>query len=458
MATTTAQKQQSSIKIRLPHPYRTTYHLQASPTTTGADGIRSYFLRQDTTQAVDAESLPEALHDEDILFTQLAAVEADQIDESNNTQWARARRSPAWRIEWKEASRTPTVGQVWLFLYAFFTLHGQVEAFRLRLQGRGADDLSRALLLSMVAIDHPRPVDDAAPPTTTTTTRTDTNTTPTTTPSIDNNDNNDTLLVLRSAFWQGCASPLGSRPIWLPSWPSANLVPHLEYTIDATQSTYLRHPRRSPKPEPGSVVYSRYIPSLDEHFSLTALDYRNPSHLALFHRWQNDPRVAKGWLESGSLEHHRNYLRALDQDPHIITVLGNFDDVPFAYFEIYWAKEDRMGMHYPAADFDRGRHSLVGEDAFRGAHRVMAWWPSVIHYILLDDHRTENVVGEPRLTGDKVLMYEYMFGLHQDMWMDLPHKRANMVKCSRERFFQLCPFEQHTKHIAGTTFPLPSRL
>ncbi|KAG5978539.1 hypothetical protein E4U55_006078 [Claviceps digitariae] len=450
MATSTLQ-QQESVKIRLPHPYRTTYHLQVCPTRTGPDARRTYFLRQDTTQANEGEPFPEVLHDEGILFTQLEAVEADRIDEANNTQWARARRSPAWRMEWEDKQeKTPTLGQAWLFLYAVFTLHHHVESFRLHLRGPGAPALSTSLLQSMVAIQHPPFIPTNDEPLALDDDDDNTATTNTTTTSE--------LLVLRSAFWQGCASPLGNRPIWLPSWPSANTVPHLEYTIDATQSTYLRHPRRSPKPAPGSLLYSRYIPSLDEHFSLTALDHHNPSHLALFHRWQNDPRVAKGWLESGSLDHHRRYLAALHHDPHVITVLGSFDDVPFAYFEIYWAKEDRMGMHYPAADFDRGRHSLVGEDAFRGAHRVMAWWPSVMHYILLDDHRTENVVGEPRLTGEKVLMYEYMFGLHQDMWIDLPHKRSNLVKCSRERFFQLCPFEQHTKHIAGTTFVFPSRL
>ncbi|KAG6103558.1 hypothetical protein E4U31_002733 [Claviceps sp. LM219 group G6] len=439
------QKHPSSVKIRLPHPYLTTYHLHLAPTPPPTDDSRTYFLRQDEQAVNEGEPFPAVLHDESILFTELGPA-PDVIDEADNTEWARARRSPSWRIDWTASAATPTLGHVWLFLYAFFTMHHHVETFRLRLQGQGTADVTEQLLQSMVAIQHPQRI----------------NSNNSSSLSKSNDDsNNDELLILRSAFWQGCASPLGARPVWLPTsstWPSAQAVPHLDYTIDATQNTFLRHPRRRPKPTPGALLYSRYIPSLDQHFSLTALDYRNPQHLDLFHRWQNDPRVAQGWRESGSLDHHRAYLADLHRDPHVITVLGSFNDVPFAYFEIYWAKEDRMGMHYAAGDFDRGRHSLVGEDAFRGTHRVMAWWPSVMHYIFLDDHRTENVVGEPRLTGAKVLMYEYMFGLHQDQWIDLPHKRSNLVKCSRERFFQICPFEQHTKHIAGTTFTFPSRL
>ncbi|KAG5959894.1 hypothetical protein E4U58_004822 [Claviceps cyperi] len=432
------QKQPSSVKIRLPHPYRTTYHLHLAPTPTPppTDGSRTYFLRQGEQAVDEGEPFPVVLDDESILFTELGPA-PDVMDDADNTEWARARRSPLWRIDWTGNAATPTLGHVWLFLYALFTMHHDVETVRLRLQGQGGADVTEQLLQSMVAMQHPQRNNTC---------------------SNSQDCSNDELLILRSAFWQGCASPLGARPVWLPTWPSAQAVPHLDYTIDATHNTFLRHPRRRPKPTPGALLYSRYIPSLDQHFSLTALDYRNPQHLRLFHQWQNDPRVAQGWRESGSLDHHRAYLARLHRDPHVVTVLGSFNDVPFAYFEIYWAKEDRMGMHYAAADFDRGRHSLVGEDAFRGTHRVMAWWPSVMHYIFLDDHRTENVVGEPRLTGAKVLMYEYMFGLHQDQWIDLPHKRSNLVKCSRERFFQICPFEQHTKHIAGTTFTFPSRL
>ncbi|KAJ5178894.1 hypothetical protein N7492_002104 [Penicillium capsulatum] len=424
--------QLAPVKIRLPHPYLTTYYLE--PSSKSQVGNRLLQLRK--AEEGEAQPFPHALHNNRVYFGAPQPVNPEiAVPASNNTAWARAQRSPSASCVWEGAS-TPTVGQIWLFLYAVFTVQQEIEAFRLQLQGSDAEALAHSLRLSMVAIDHPRPVNNA------------TSFQPT----------HNELLIMRSAFWQGCASPLGSQPIWFPTWNATAAVPHLDYTITATETVHHRHPRRSPKPTPGSLVYSRYIPFLDEHFSLVALDYQNPEHLNLFHTWQNDPRVAQGWKETGTLEQHRDYLRRQHEDPHTLTVLGRFNDTPFSYYEVFWAKEDTIGAHYPSRNFDRGRHTLVGNDAFRGPHRVMAWWPSIIHYCFLDDHRTENIIGEPMSTNDKVHTYDYTFGLHQSQVIDLPHKRASLVKCTRERFFQLCPFNQGSPHIAGTGLAFKPRL
>ena len=99
-----------------------------------------------------------------------------------------------------------------------------------------------------------------------------------------------------------------------------------------------RHPLRPVKPR--GEVYRRFDARLGAWISLRTVQIEDD--LPRFNRWQNNPRVASFWDEQGSLEKHREYLGKLDADPHTLTLIGCFDDQPFAYFEAYWAKEDRI--------------------------------------------------------------------------------------------------------------------
>lgn len=121
-------------------------------------------------------------------------------------------------------------------------------------------------------------------------------------------------------------------------------------------------------------------------------------------------------------------------------------------------QEDHLGAHYAAADFDRGRHSLVGNAAFRGRHRATAWWASLIHYLFLDDSRTMSVVGEPKLENASVLAYDLMTGFSIEKFVDLPHKRSAFMRVGRERFFQLCPLDSQGGWVGGTGIRLPAKL
>lgn len=195
-----------------------------------------------------------------------------------------------------------------------------------------------------------------------------------------------------------------------------------------------RHPLRPLKPR--GEVYRRFDARLGAWISLRTVDI--DLDLARFNRWQNSPRVASFWQEEGSLEQHREYLSKLEADPHTVTLIGCFDDQPFAYFEAYWAKEDRIAPFYDAGDYDRGIHMLVGEENHRGPHKVASWLSALVHYLFLDDPRTQRVVAEPRADNGKMIGYMQGQRFHCEKEFDFPHKRAALMVLGRERFFERC--------------------
>jgi acetyl CoA:N6-hydroxylysine acetyl transferase len=192
-----------------------------------------------------------------------------------------------------------------------------------------------------------------------------------------------------------------------------------------------RHPRRPPKP--AGRVYSRFIPWLSDVVSFRVVDIERD--LALVHRWLNDPRVDAFWNEAGDLDKHRQYLSKLLSDPHMLPLIGCFGERPFGYFELYWAKENRIAPFYDADDHDRGWHVIVGEDEFRGRDFITAWLPSLMHYMFLDDHRTMRIVGEPAAAHLQQLRNLDRAGFARIKNFDFPHKRATLVMLLRERFF-----------------------
>jgi len=202
----------------------------------------------------------------------------------------------------------------------------------------------------------------------------------------------------------------------------------LQYTVTEGQ----RHPLRPPKPT--GVLYRRYIPWLQSSLSIRTVDIG--CDLDRFHRWMNDPAIAEFWNERGSIANHRAYLTKLDTTPHAVSLIVCFDDEPAGYLEAYWAKEDRIGAHYDADNFDRGWHVLIGESRFHGRRYVSAWMPSMSHFLFLQDCRTQKLVIEPRIDNIKMSRSLAKCGYAHIKEIAFPHKRAMLGILWRERFFQ----------------------
>ncbi|KAF1984305.1 aerobactin siderophore biosynthesis protein iucB [Aulographum hederae CBS 113979] len=243
----------------------------------------------------------------------------------------------------------------------------------------------------------------------------------------------------------------------------------------------IRHPIR-PKPmRQGETFYTRYVPSVGQYlsFRVASLSHKPSMHYGpssgttthslsaianplrpnalsdslvptvssssppvttcpcdsdLLHKWMNNDRVAHFWGEAGPASHQEAFLTNNLKSRHSFPVIGCWDGVPFGYFEIYWVKEDVLGKYMggECGDWDRGIHCLVGEQDFRGAHRVRIWLSALVHYCWLADSRTEVVHMEPRVDNEKLLKYCQDVGFYKEREIAFPHKQSNLLKIKRD--------------------------
>ncbi|EDT37934.1 conserved hypothetical protein [Burkholderia ambifaria MEX-5] len=226
------------------------------------------------------------------------------------------------------------------------------------------------------------------------------------------------LTSSRATFWQN------PRP-WLKA-PASGGMP-LRYAITNGH----RHPVRPPSP--AGEIYARTMPQVGMTFSLRTVDI--DEHAQLFSDWMNLDRVAHFWDQRGTRDEHAAYLAERLADPHMHPMIGYFDDTPFGYFEFYWAKEDRLAPFYDAHDYDRGLHLLIGDSRFQSAGKLHAWWSGVLHYMFVDEPRTQRLVGEPRVDHVRHIAYMHRLGFYTLKEFDFPHKRAALTVMERETFF-----------------------
>lgn len=225
-----------------------------------------------------------------------------------------------------------------------------------------------------------------------------------------------TATVYAEMVWQ-------SMKIWLKQTSH----PYPEINIYNGHCEHLVRP-----PKPSGQVYGRFIPWLGGRLTFDVATLDDLPHL---HVWLNKPRIDQFWREAGELAKHRCYLEGKLKDPNVIPMIGKFEDHPFAYFEIYWAKEDLIGTFCNADAFDRGCHLLVGEDDYRGREWFTAWLPSLMHMIFLDDPRTQRIVQEPDALHHKQISNLQKSGFNNLRTVNLPQKKATIVTLSRHRFF-----------------------
>lgn len=218
---------------------------------------------------------------------------------------------------------------------------------------------------------------------------------------------------------------LDTAPLWrVPQ-------PYFKEQARLVAETGIEHPSRPQTPV--GKVYTRYFYHLKRQITFRVIDKQRD--LDCFNLWHNHPIIYPVWELEGDKESHYQYLEKMEKDNHQYAVIGEFNGVPFGYFEVYWTPEDRLGPYYDYHDYDRGVHILVGNFNFRAGVYFDAWGCAILHYCFLDDKRTQNIMGEPRAENHRVVKITERLGLQKQFEFDFPHKRAALLKCERERFF-----------------------
>src|ERR1700712_1226400 len=135
----------------LPYPYFTRY--SAAPVSKQPDSNSTWRL---TPVASFSKSEPSfELHSSSLIFSSISAGQSSvELPLSNNSQYARARRSPSISVAWTSED-APTLAQVWLLIYAIFTVYHDEEQIRLTLVGRDTQTIKDELVAAGLAIAHP---------------------------------------------------------------------------------------------------------------------------------------------------------------------------------------------------------------------------------------------------------------------------------------------------------------
>lgn len=254
------------------------------------------------------------------------------------------------------------------------------------------------------------------------------------------------LLVSRAAFWQGLGSPTDGFAPWV--LPLADAA--IRTALTSSNAEMVASPLAVPfKPPPSAgPIYSRFIPGLDSHLTFRIASSTNAKDVDLITAWHDTDRVNEGWRQRCSREEQLAGMQKGEQNAHCLGLIGEWDGEAWGYVEIYYSKHSNLIDFYTAGRHDRGFHALVGDERFRGPHRVRSWMGSLVHLMFLLDPSTTQCVSEPRLSNTKMIQYEMMVGGNVEKWIDFLHKRAALVQFSKERFFQLCPLEPLPEHLA----------
>lgn len=189
--------------------------------------------------------------------------------------------------------------------------------------------------------------------------------------------------------------------------------------------------------ERAATVHRRHAAGLGCELSFRHIDPTNLDRdVRLVHDWMNRSHVVPFWDLARPLASIREYLLHNLADRHQIPYIGLADGVPMSYWEAYQAAADAVGEYYPAHPEDRGVHLLIGPPEYLGRGYSRPLLRAMVEF-QFQYPETEKVIAEPDVRNARMIHVFERCGFERQREIELPEKRATLMFCHRERFFEL---------------------
>lgn len=183
------------------------------------------------------------------------------------------------------------------------------------------------------------------------------------------------------------------------------------------------------------LLKSKKVSFLKNELSLRSV---NPQRdIDFFWNWQNKEYVSQFWEMNYSKEELLNYLIDTAGSPYKEPVIFEVAGEPVGYFELYWAFDDRIAPYCDARKYDRGIHLLFGEEKYLGTRYVPEGLVLAKEYMFESCDKTQTIWGEPRNDNKNIMkLVRFLPGWEFVREFDFSHKRAALIKCTREDFYK----------------------
>jgi len=148
------------------------------------------------------------------------------------------------------------------------------------------------------------------------------------------------IALSQCAFWQGAGAPQVGG--WLNPTGKAFMsnapFPFIP-SFTRLDQVITSHPLRAPKPKGGDVLYTRWVASMKKAITFKMVNPMDDGDVDIYRKLYQQGVGNSDWKETLSLaKDERQYLLVKSKDPHVLPLIGYWDNVPFGYFEIFWVR------------------------------------------------------------------------------------------------------------------------